>query len=388
MLPSIAASSSGHWNHDGSRRWQRAIVPSPSRRSQPARRRGSLRPARGLRASRRAGARHRRGSAPSGRPRDDLLDQRHALLDLADAHPDAGIDVALLEHGHVERRAGRRADRRSAARIESAARGAADIAAGAELLRQRGLQDAGGDGAILQRGGVVVDLDQLREAAPDVVEQPAQAVDAASARSAATPPGTTRSIISRWPKQASRGAQRALAQDAAMRVHHRERGVVADRADVAEMVGEPFELRHQRAQIVRARRRLDVERRFDRAREGERIGDRAVAGGAAGEPRRLVERSRRSSAPRCPCAHSRAAASSRTTVSPLAVKRKWPGLDDAGMHRPDRDLVQALALGRQEWIGRRAPCARRRGRRADAARPRSRGRATAGCPARRSAARP
>ena len=25
MLPSIAASSSGHWNQDGSRRWQRSI---------------------------------------------------------------------------------------------------------------------------------------------------------------------------------------------------------------------------------------------------------------------------------------------------------------------------------------------------------------------------
>ncbi len=26
MFPSIAASSSGHWNQEGSRRWQRAIV--------------------------------------------------------------------------------------------------------------------------------------------------------------------------------------------------------------------------------------------------------------------------------------------------------------------------------------------------------------------------
>ena len=27
MLPSITASSSGHWNQDGSRRWQRSIRP-------------------------------------------------------------------------------------------------------------------------------------------------------------------------------------------------------------------------------------------------------------------------------------------------------------------------------------------------------------------------
>ena len=30
MLPSIAASSSGHWNQEGSRRWQRAIFPASS----------------------------------------------------------------------------------------------------------------------------------------------------------------------------------------------------------------------------------------------------------------------------------------------------------------------------------------------------------------------
>ncbi len=35
-------------------------------------------------------------------PLQDLLDQREALLDLADADPDAGIDVAGLEHRHFE----------------------------------------------------------------------------------------------------------------------------------------------------------------------------------------------------------------------------------------------------------------------------------------------
>ena len=35
------------------------------------------------------------------------------------------------------------------------------------------------------------------------------------------------------------------------------------------------------------------------------------------------------------------------------------GLDDAGMHRADRNLVQALAFDRQERVGRRASPARR-----------------------------
>ena len=38
-----------------------------------------------------------------------------------------------------------------------------------------------------------------------------------------------------------------LAQDSAMRVDHGERSVVADRAEIAEMIGDPLQLRHQRA---------------------------------------------------------------------------------------------------------------------------------------------
>ena len=44
------------------------------------------------------------------------------------------------------------------------------------------------------------------------------------------------------------GAQHALAQNAAMGMHEREGGIVADGADIAEMIGEPFELGHQRSQ--------------------------------------------------------------------------------------------------------------------------------------------
>src|SRR5437764_945248 len=32
----------------------------------------------------------------------NLFDKLQALLDLADAHPDAGVDVASIEHRHVE----------------------------------------------------------------------------------------------------------------------------------------------------------------------------------------------------------------------------------------------------------------------------------------------
>ena len=55
--------------------------------------------------------------------------------------------------------------------------------------------------------------------------------------------------------------------------HQGEGGVVADRADVAEMVGEPFEFGHDAAQDLRARRRLDAERGLGGAGEGDGVGD-------------------------------------------------------------------------------------------------------------------
>ena len=95
-------------------------------------------------------------------------------------------------------------------------------------------------------------------------------------------------------------AQHALAQDAAFGVHQREGGVVADGADVAEMIGEALELGHQRAQPDGARRHARSERRLDRLREGERIGDGAVARGAAGKLRAACRASRRVISPSMP----------------------------------------------------------------------------------------
>src|ERR1041385_9394515 len=37
----------------------------------------------------------------------------------------------------------------------------------------------------------------------------------------------------------------------------------------------------------------------------------------------------------------------------VGVETKMAGFDDAGVNGTDRDLVHAVAFGRQEWIGRR-----------------------------------
>ena len=74
----------------------------------------------------------RRSAAPAAAI-ENLLDQRQALFDLANTDPYPCIDVAGIEHGHVEGQfiIGRIGEARDA--LEGAARGAADITAGAEL---------------------------------------------------------------------------------------------------------------------------------------------------------------------------------------------------------------------------------------------------------------
>jgi hypothetical protein len=86
-----------------------------------------------------------------------------------------------------------------------------------------------------------------------------------------------------------RRSQDALAEDAAMGMHQREGGIVADCAYVAQMIRKPFKLRHECTQPMRARRRLQGQRSFDSAGKRDGIGDRTVTRNAAGKFRRAIE---------------------------------------------------------------------------------------------------
>ena len=111
---------------------------------------------------------------------------------------------------------------------------------------------------------------------------------------------------------------------------------------------------------MRARRRLDAERRLDRAREGDAIGDRRVAA----DPRRRDRRARSTLAPRI-----RRVDALVDIAEPLlephdrlaaGVEAEVAGLDDPGMNRTDRDLMQARALGLEEGVGVRRAVVRAR----------------------------
>src|SRR5581483_3762888 len=110
----------------------------------------------------------------------------------------------------------------------------------------------------------------------------------------------------------------------------RKRRVIADGAYIAEMIGEALKLNHQRAEPNSARRNLQSERSLDSPCKGERVGDGAVARGAAGKT----------------CALLKARASHQRLDSLMHIaeplfephhrltiggEAKMPWLDDAGM---------------------------------------------------------
>ena len=136
-----------------------------------------------------------------------------------------------------------------------------------------------------------------------------------------------------------------------MSMHQSKRSVVANCSDIAKVVCDALQFRHQRAQPYSAASDLDAERAFDRAGESDRIGDRAVARRPRRQSRRPIERS---------AGHQHLDAFVRISQPFLkandrlaaCMKTKMPRLYNASMHRADRNLMQPFSLGSQESVRR------------------------------------
>ena len=192
-------------------------------------------------------------------PRASRATTRMLVSISCDAHPHARIDVARGEHRHFEVALAIRRIGEIAARVEVAPRGAADMAAGrparrpARATRCRWCRCGPAATACRRRSGRSRrSAARSRRAAPASARAPSAAM---SCRDAAG-----HDCVHHQPMAehlVARG-EHALAEDAAMGVDERKRCVVADRADVAEMVGDALELGHDAADYLRARRRFDA----------------------------------------------------------------------------------------------------------------------------------
>ncbi len=234
--------------------------------------------------------------------------------------------------------------------VEITSRRAANDAPRAEALSEIGAQNAGRDRPVLQRGGVVVEPDEFWESRASLAHQGADRLGPIGGeidRDAARRDGVHHQPM---PEGGFSRAQGPLAQHAAMGVHQRKGGVVANGADVAEMIGEALELRHQAAKPVGAGRRLGPERGLDRAREGDAVGDRRIAAHSRSQDSGALDA----------CAARQAVDPfvdiAETLLEPhhgfaACVEAEVARLDDACVDRTDRNLVQSCALRAKEGVG-------------------------------------
>jgi hypothetical protein len=235
------------------------------------------------------------------------------------------------------------------------------MAARRPQLDEFGRHVSGRAGAILQRRGIVVKRDDLLEARHDFVERRNDR-GAAVGRNVLGDTAGNDPVHHQAVTEGPVGRrQYAFAENTAMGVDQRESSVVADCTEIAEMIGDALELRHDAAQHGGPRRSVEAERRLDgtREREAERDG--------------RIPRHPRHDA-RCPGdidAGQEAVNALVHVAEPLlearhglAIRRKaeMAGLDDPGMHRSDRNLVQAVAVHRQEFVVDRIAPRRRRAR--------------------------
>ena len=138
-----------------------------------------------------------------------------------------------------------------------------------------------------------------------------------------------------------------------MSEHEGKGRVVANGADVAQMVGDAFELRHRAPQGVRACRNLATGRCLHRPREGQGIGDRAVSRNAAGDTASMLDRAARDETFNALVDVSETFLQANDRLA-AGGEAEMAGLDDAGMHGADRDLVQIRPFDGEKGVARAA----------------------------------
>src|SRR4029078_5821221 len=292
---------------------------------------------------------HRRLDRTARNYAENLLDERQALLDLKKEEPDSRIDVALPTQRDFERQLVIGCIGKRPPSIERPAGCPADVPAGPELRGQFRFHNPRGDGPILQRCRIVVELNQVRKNAAHRGDQSRSLSKTLRRNIAAEPSGDNHIHHQTMAEARFCNTQCAFTQDGALRLHQRKRRIVADRADISKMIGQTFELGHQRPQIARARWRHDLHRGLRRLRKRECVSDSAVARGACRKLRNLLKR--RPLHERLDAlVYPAKALLQPYHVFPVCRKTEMSRLNDAGMHKSNRNLVQSLSCGREKIV--------------------------------------
>src|SRR5260221_4620882 len=227
--------------------------------------------------------RYRRQDLAGGHRLDDALDEPQRLERFVEADGNARGDVARRGAHLADGERIVRCDRKIAAQVARLATGAARHPRQAELHGQRGRYDAARTEAILQARMLVVDVAHD----PDLtLQRRAFVADTGGVFGRNVARDAPRHHVVHQQPMAEGDevrAQHVLLQPRKLREAERESAVVAEVAQIAEVIGEALTLERQRAQPSGAHRDRQLRDRLHRLRVRPRVSHRAVAGDASGE---------------------------------------------------------------------------------------------------------
>ncbi len=275
--------------------------------------------------------------------------QPQGLDELVEAQVHACQHVAtrLHEATHAERGVGR--DRGIEPQVQRLAAGTTGEPDDAEPRSDLWQQRAGAGKAVAQPGVLLVDAVQLRQFSLEFVEAARQGIGTRR-REVDARPARHHEIEQVALAEGRLGrAQQPLLQAQELREPEGEARVVAERAEVAEVVGDALELERERPQPRGARRQLDRAHLLERPAVRPRAGDGRVAGHAGGEAMPLEDR-QIGEASLDALVHI-----AETLLEPehlLANDREaeMTRLYDAGVHRTDGNLVDPVPRDPYERI--------------------------------------
>ena len=276
-------------------------------------------------------------------------DQPQRFQRLVEAHGDPRGDVAVGLRGHPHGQLIVGPPRLVAAQVGALRARTAGEARETELLGQRRQHLAGTDETILQAGMFVEHRTQRAHLGFDRVALARQRVERAGAGIHGHPAGHHRVHHQSMTEGQLGGPQPVFAQARELRQRERQGRVVAERAEVAEVIGDPLTLQHQRAQPAGTYRNDAACRRLERHAVCPRIRNRAVTRHPSGKAMPL-ERGQFGETPLHALVHVAEALLQAQHLLADHREAEVARLDDPGMYRTDRDLVNAVAFDVHERI--------------------------------------
>ena len=169
----------------------------------------------------------------------------------------------------------------------------------------------------------------------------------ASSRSNPTPPGRTRPAAEPAAAQESGQVEEIAADPPAVRGGRQEPDVAGQGPQVAGVVGQPFQFQGDAANRLRPDRGRTAGQRLHGLAVGRGMADRRVAGHMFHHVKRALVRA----ADEGPLDAAMLVAERDLQVKDLlavALEAEMSRLDDAGVNRADRDLVDLLAFDPEE----------------------------------------